>query len=160
MQSVTIDHAALLVRSHTVQRAVIECFDGRRWCIVLRGREEFVVRSKRENPKAYAKIETALDELKGFGLRHAEVDFTKWSREQSTLTRKEHVMTVHFDQDNGPGTALTEEHRYAIEEGIKQIDFELGRCGPEYADELNRKRRHLVAELTAGRRLLPQEAGE
>jgi hypothetical protein len=69
-------------------------------------------------------------------------------------------MTVHYDQDNGPGTALTEEHRYAIEEGIKVIDFELGRCGPEHAGELNRKRAHLVAELAAGYRLPPNEDEE
>ena len=59
-------------------------------------------------------------------------------------------MTVHYDQDNGPGTALTEEHRYAIEEGIKQIDFELTRCSAEHAVDLHRQRRHLVAELEAG----------
>ncbi|MFZ6774567.1 hypothetical protein ACO0LB_17830 [Undibacterium sp. SXout7W] len=62
-------------------------------------------------------------------------------------------MTIHFDQDNGPGTILTEEHRAAIEEGIKEIDFELGRCDPEYAFDLNRKRAHLVAELSAGQTL-------
>lgn len=85
-QSVTIDTAKTLVGSAIVTRAIVECFDGRRWAIVLRGREEYVLRSKRENPKAYAKVETALDELKGMGLRHAEVDFTKWSRDQATLT--------------------------------------------------------------------------
>ena len=58
-------------------------------------------------------------------------------------------MTAHYGQDNGPSTELTEEHRYAIEEGIKQIDFELGRCIPELALELNRQRAHMVA----GRRL-------
>lgn len=65
----------------------------------------------------------------------------------------ENDMTVHFDQDNGPGTTLTEEHCAAIEEGIKEIDFELGRCGHEDARELNRKRAHLVAELAAGKTL-------
>lgn len=62
-------------------------------------------------------------------------------------------MTAHYDQDNGPGTELTAEHRYAIEEGIKQIDFELGRCSAEDALELNRQRAHMVAELGLGRRL-------
>jgi hypothetical protein len=62
-------------------------------------------------------------------------------------------MTAHYDQDNGPVTELTEEHRYAIEEGIKRIDFELGRCIPEHALELNRQRAHMVAELAFGRRL-------
>lgn len=62
-------------------------------------------------------------------------------------------MTVHFDQDNGPGTILTVEHREAIEEGIKQIDFELGRCGHDDVRDLNRKRAHLVAELEAGQTL-------
>lgn len=59
-------------------------------------------------------------------------------------------MSVHFEQDNGPGTKLTEEHRYAIEEGIKQIDFELGRTSHEDASDLQRQRAHLVAELAAG----------
>lgn len=62
-------------------------------------------------------------------------------------------MTVHFDQDNGPGTILSQEHRAAIEEGIKQIDFELGRCRHEDICDLNQKRAHLVAELATGQTL-------
>lgn len=85
MQSVTIETAKTLVATNAVTKAVIECFDGRRWCIVLRGRNEFVVRSARQNPKAFAKVETALVEIQGLGLRHAEIDMVKWHREQSTL---------------------------------------------------------------------------
>lgn len=85
MQSVTIETAKALVGSNTVTRAIVECFDGRRWAIVLRGRDEYVLRSKRQNPKAFAKVETALDEIKGLGLRHAEVNMEKWHREQETL---------------------------------------------------------------------------
>ncbi|MBY0240697.1 MAG: hypothetical protein K2X55_15410 [Burkholderiaceae bacterium] len=48
---------------------------------------------------------------------------------------------------------MTEEHRTAIEDAIKQIDFELGRCGDEGARALNRQRAHLVAELAAGQTL-------
>ena len=44
-----------------------------------------MLKSARQNPKAFAKVETALVEIKGLGLRHAEVDFTKWSRDQITL---------------------------------------------------------------------------
>jgi hypothetical protein len=84
--AVSIDTAKTLIATAAVTRAVIECFDGRRWAIVLRGRDEFVVKSARQNPKAYAKIETALDELRSFGLRHAEIDFQRWDREQNTLT--------------------------------------------------------------------------
>jgi len=64
-------------------------------------------------------------------------------------------MTAHYDQDNGPGTELTEEHRHAIEETIKQIDFELDRFAgdADAARDLSSKRRHLRAELAAGRRL-------
>jgi hypothetical protein len=32
--------------------------------------------------------ETALVEIQGMGLRHAEVDFTKWHREQSTILER------------------------------------------------------------------------
>lgn len=85
MESVTIDTAKTLVATNAVTRAAIECFDGRRWCIVLRGRHEFVVRSARQSPKAFAKVETALEEIKGLGLRHAEVNMEKWNRQQSTL---------------------------------------------------------------------------
>lgn len=85
MDSVTIDTAKTLVATNAVTRAIIECFDGRRWCIVLRGRNEFVVRSARQNPKAFAKVETALVEIQGLGLRHAEIDMVKWHREQTTL---------------------------------------------------------------------------
>jgi hypothetical protein len=85
MQNVTIDTAKTLVGSNLVTRAIVECFDGRRWCIVLRGREEYLVRSARQCPKAFAKVETALEEIKGLGLRHAEVDFSKWTRDQGTL---------------------------------------------------------------------------
>lgn len=85
MQSVTIETAKTLVATNAVTRAIIECFDGRRWAIVLRGRNEFVVRSARQNPKAFAKVETALVEIQGLGLRHAEINMEKWHREQSTL---------------------------------------------------------------------------
>jgi hypothetical protein len=83
--SVSIETAKTLVRSNAVTKAIIECFDGRRWCIVLRGRDEFVVRSARQNPKSFAKIETALIEIQGLGLRHAEVEFTRWHPEQRTI---------------------------------------------------------------------------
>lgn len=86
MQSVSIETAKTLVATNAVTRAVIECFDGRRWCIVLRGRQEYLVKSARQNPKAYAKIETALDELRGFGLRGAEIDFMKWQRDQAIIS--------------------------------------------------------------------------
>jgi hypothetical protein len=85
MQSVSIDTAKLLVSTNAVTRAVIECFDGRRWAIVLRGRDEFVLRSARQSPKAFAKVETALEEIRGLGLRHAEVNMEKWQRNQTTL---------------------------------------------------------------------------
>ena len=65
---------------------MIECFDGRRWRIVLRRRQEYLVKSPRQNPKAFAKIETVPDEIRGFGLRHSEIDFAKWQREQLSLT--------------------------------------------------------------------------
>lgn len=86
MKSVSIETAKTLVATTAVTPAVIECFDGRRWCSVLRGKHEFLIKSARQTPKAFAKVETALDEIKGLGLRHAEVDFTKWNREQNTLT--------------------------------------------------------------------------
>lgn len=85
MESVSMETAKALVRSNTVTKAIIQCFDGRRWAIILRGRDEFVLRSARQNPKAFAKLETALVEIQGLGLRHAEVDFVKWQREQPTL---------------------------------------------------------------------------
>jgi len=88
MESVTIDTAKTLVATNAVTRAIIECFDGKRWAIVLRGRHEFVVRSARQSPKAFAKVETALVEIQGLGLRHAEIDFTKWHREQSTILER------------------------------------------------------------------------
>ncbi len=83
--SVSIETAKTLVRSNAVTKAIIECFDGRRWCIILRGRDEFQVRSARQNPKSFAKIETALIEIQGLGLRHAEVEFTRWHPEQRTI---------------------------------------------------------------------------
>lgn len=83
--SVNIETAKTLVRSNAVTKAIIQCFDGRRWCIVLRGRDEFVVRSARQNPKSFAKIETALIEIQGFGLRHAEIEFTRWHPGQQTI---------------------------------------------------------------------------
>ena len=88
MDSVTIETAKTLVATNAVTLAIIECFDGRRWAIVLRGRNEFVIRSARQNPKAFAKVETALVEIQGLGLRHAEIDFTKWQREQSTIPER------------------------------------------------------------------------
>lgn len=62
-------------------------------------------------------------------------------------------MSAYFMQDNGPGTVLTEDHRYAIEEAIRGIDFELTHSGPEHVAHLNRQRDNMVAELAAGKRL-------
>jgi hypothetical protein len=86
MQSVSIETARRLVSVNAVNRAVIECVDGRRWAIVLRGRDEFVLKSARQDPKIFAKVETALVEIQGLGLRHAEIEFKNWDREQATLT--------------------------------------------------------------------------
>lgn len=86
MQSVSLETAKALVSSNTVTRAIIQCFDGRRWAIILRGRDEYVLKSARQNPRPFAKIETALTEIQGLGLRHAEVDFVKWHRDQTTLS--------------------------------------------------------------------------
>jgi hypothetical protein len=85
MQSVEIATARHLVQTAAITRAAIECYDGRRWCIVLRGRADFVLRSERQNPRPFATIETALVELKALGLRHAEIDFARWDRQQNTL---------------------------------------------------------------------------
>ena len=85
MQSVSMETAKALVSSNTVTKAIVQCFDGRRWAIVLRGRDEYVLKSARQNPRAFAKIETALGEIQELGLRHAEVDFVKWHRDQATL---------------------------------------------------------------------------
>jgi len=86
MQSVSMETAKALVSSNTVTRAIVQCFDGRRWSIVLRGRDEYVLKSARQNPRAFAKIETALSEIQELGLRHAEVDFAKWHRDVTTLS--------------------------------------------------------------------------
>lgn len=85
MQAVEIATAMHLVQINAVTRAVIECFDGRRWCIVLRGRQEMVLRSERQNPRAFVKLETAVGVVHSMGLRHAEIDFSKWNPGQTTL---------------------------------------------------------------------------
>lgn len=85
MESVDIKTAKTLVRSATVTRAVIECFDGRRWAIILRGGMDYQVRAARKNPKAYVKLETAIAEIREMGLRHAEISFSKWEPGQKTI---------------------------------------------------------------------------
>ena len=77
-QSVDITTAKALVQAATVTRALIECIDGRRWKIILRGHADFILKSARVNPKTFSKLETAIDEIKGLGLRHAEIDFVEW----------------------------------------------------------------------------------
>ena len=86
MQSVSMETAKALVNSNAVTKAIVQCFDGRHWAIVLRGRDEYVLKSARQNPRSFAKIETALSEIQVLGLHHAEVDFVKWHRGQTTLT--------------------------------------------------------------------------
>lgn len=83
--SVNIATAKALVQTNAVTRAVIECMDGRRWKIILRGRQDFTLKSERKNPKPFVKLETAIAEIKGLGLRTAEIDFVKWHSEQTTL---------------------------------------------------------------------------
>lgn len=86
MQSVEIATAMHLVQINAVNRATLECFDGRRWCIVLRGRQEIVLKSERQNPRAFAKLETALGVVHSMGLRHAEISFEKWNPNQGTIS--------------------------------------------------------------------------
>lgn len=88
MESVNITTAKALVKSSAITRAVIECFDGQRWAIILRGGMEFQLRSDRKNPKPFAKLETALAEIRNLGLRHAEIDFKKWQPDQTTLSKE------------------------------------------------------------------------
>jgi hypothetical protein len=84
----TSQSAMHLVAVAAVTGAVIESNDGHRWCIVLLGREECVLKSARRNPKAFAKIETALAELQGLGLRHAEIEFKKMGTRASRADRR------------------------------------------------------------------------
>lgn len=84
-QAVDITTAMHLVQANTVNRVTIECFDGRRWAIILHGRADFVLRSDRQNPRAFAKVETAMTEVRRLGLRHAAVDFEKWEPNQATI---------------------------------------------------------------------------
>jgi hypothetical protein len=85
MDAVEINEAMHLVQVNAVNRVIIECFDGRRWCIILRGRQEFILKSARQNPRAFAKIETALSEVHRLGLRNAEITFTRWNPNQATI---------------------------------------------------------------------------
>lgn len=85
MDGVNVTTAKALVRTQAVNRAIIQCFDGRRWKILLRGKEDFVLKSERKNPKPFVKLETAIEEIKGLGLRRAEIDFQTWDRDQATL---------------------------------------------------------------------------
>lgn len=85
MDSVNITTAKALVRTNAINRAVIQCFDGRRWAILLRGSAEFVLKSDRKNPKPFVKLETAIAEIQSLGLRCAEIDFQKWGRDQATI---------------------------------------------------------------------------
>ena len=87
MQAVDINTAMHLVQTNAVNRAIVQCYDGRRWAILLRGRAEFVVRSDRQNPRSFGKVETALGVIRDMGLRHAEIDFERWDPDQSTLTQ-------------------------------------------------------------------------
>jgi hypothetical protein len=91
MESVNLTTAKALVRTNAVTRVVIECFDGRRWAIILRGNGEFVLKSDRKNPKPFAKLETALAEIKLIGLRHAEIDFVKWQPGQKVLSTDQDI---------------------------------------------------------------------
>lgn len=84
MQSISLETARALIRSNAVTQAVVQCFDGRRWAIVLRGKDEYMLKSARQNPRTFAKIETALSEIQELGLHHAEVDFLKWHRDSGT----------------------------------------------------------------------------
>lgn len=68
---------------------------------------------------------------------------------------------MEYDHD-GEDTALTDDDRYEIEEEIRCIDFELERAcnAPDWVREVSFRRRHLQAELAAGRRLPMEEAQE
>jgi hypothetical protein len=83
MDSVSFESAKHLVAAHAVTSAVIQCVDGRKWAIVLRGRNDFVLKSERQNPRCFGTLETALGEIRKMGLRRAGIDFENWRPEQA-----------------------------------------------------------------------------
>jgi hypothetical protein len=85
MQTVEIATAMHMVQTNTVNRAAIECYDGRRWCIVLRGKQDYVLRSERQNPRPFVGVETAIKVVHSMGLRSAEIDFKRWNPDQKTI---------------------------------------------------------------------------
>jgi hypothetical protein len=84
MESVSFESARHLVAAHAVTNAVIQCVDGRKWTVILRGRSDFVLKSERHNPRRFGTIETALGEIRKMGLHRAKIDFEKWQPEQQT----------------------------------------------------------------------------
>lgn len=87
MDAVSFEVALRLVSTAAVTRASVEAIDGMSWAIVLRGRADFILKSERQNPRRFARVETALGELRKMGLRTADVDFRKWTPEQDNLKK-------------------------------------------------------------------------
>lgn len=85
MDSVSFESAKHLVAANAVTNAIIQCVDGRKWTIVLRGRHDLVLKSERQNPRRFSTIETALGEIRKMGLSRADIDFEKWQPEQQAM---------------------------------------------------------------------------
>lgn len=80
VKAVSFDTAVTLVQAGSVTSATIKAIGGKYWSIILRGRNEFVLKSDRLVLRRFATLETALGEIQKLGLRRAEIDFERWER--------------------------------------------------------------------------------
>lgn len=84
-QPVDLAAAMYLVQANSINRVTIECFDGRRFAILMHGRADFVLKSERQNPRAFVGVEAAMKVVRSLGLRSASLDFAKWDPNQKTI---------------------------------------------------------------------------
>ncbi len=87
-ESVSIDTAKTLVRGKAIDKVVITVAAGRRWTVCLYGSGEFVLRSARQDPRMFVKLEAALTVIHDLGMQCVEIELKKWLPRQKTISAK------------------------------------------------------------------------
>lgn len=78
MNSINLQTAKCLAVAQALSSAEIQCLDGKKWVIVLRGQSDFVLKSDRQNPRRFGTLETALAEIRHLGLQRCEINLERW----------------------------------------------------------------------------------
>lgn len=84
MQAITLEAVRYLAVAGATHGAAIKSVHGRKWAVTLLGKVDYVPRSKRQNPRIFGTLQTAIGKIRYLGLTRCELHFDPW---QGNATR-------------------------------------------------------------------------